>query len=98
MSTSNISTGVIGYGLSGRVFHSPFIDVVEGYELSKISTSNPERKALAQMRYPLTEIVPGAEDIINDPSIDLVLVTSPNIDHYRWAKEALLAEIGRAHV
>lgn len=91
MSTSNISTGVIGYGLSGRVFHSPFIDVVEGYELSKISTSNPERKALAQMRYPLTEIVPGAEDIINDPSIDLVLVTSPNIDHYRWAKEALLA-------
>ncbi len=92
MSTSNIRTGVIGYGLSGRVFHAPFIDVVEGYELSKISTSNPERIALAQERYPTTEIVADAQNIINDPNIDLVLVTSPNTDHYRWAKEALLAD------
>ena len=91
MSTTNIRTGVIGYGLSGRVFHAPFIDVVEGYELAKISTSNSERKALAEKRYPLTEVVPDAQNIINDPNIDLVLVTSPNTDHYRWAKEALLA-------
>lgn len=91
MSTNNIRTGVIGYGLSGRVFHAPFIDVVEGYELSKISTSNPERIALAQKRYPTTEIVADAQNIINDPNIDLVLVTSPNIDHFKWAKEALLA-------
>jgi predicted dehydrogenase len=91
MSTKNIRTGVIGYGLSGRVFHAPFIDVVEGYELSKISTSNAERKALAEERYPSTEIVPDAQNIINDPNIDLVLVTSPNIDHFKWAKEALLA-------
>lgn len=92
MSASSIRTGVIGYGLSGRVFHAPFIDVVEGYKLSKISTSNPERTALAQKRYPSTEIVPDAVNIINDPNIDLVLVTSPNIDHYKWAKEALMAD------
>ena len=88
---SNIRTGIIGYGLSGRVFHAPFIDVVEGYELSMISTANPERKALAQERYPSAAIVPSGEDIINDPNIDLVIVTSPNTDHFRWAKEALLA-------
>ncbi len=88
---SNIRTGIIGYGLSGRVFHAPFIDVVEGYELSKISTANPERMALAKERYPSTEIVPGGKEIIEDPNIDLVLVTSPNTDHFRWAKEALLA-------
>lgn len=88
---SNIRTGIIGYGLSGRVFHAPFIDVVEGYELSMISTAHPERKALAQERYPSATIVPGGEDIINNPNIDLVIVTSPNTDHFRWAKEALLA-------
>ncbi len=33
--STNIRTGIIGYGLSGRVFHAPFIDVVEGFELSK---------------------------------------------------------------
>ncbi len=88
---SDIRTGIIGYGLSGRVFHAPFIDVVEGYELTKISTANPERMALAKERYPTTEIVPGGKEIIEDPNIDLVLVTSPNTDHFRWAKEALLA-------
>jgi len=65
--------------------------VVEGYELTKISTANPERMALAKERYPTTEIVPGGKEIIEDPNIDLVLVTSPNTDHFRWAKEALLA-------
>ena len=89
--SSNIRTGIIGYGLSGRVFHAPFIDVVEGYELSKISTGHPDRKALAQERYPAAEIVPSGKEIIEDPNIDLVIVTSPNIDHFKWAKEALLA-------
>ncbi len=91
MSTSNIRTGIIGFGLSGRVFHAPFIDVVEGFELSKISTSNPERVALAKERYPSAEIVSEVKDIISDPNIDLVIVTSPNTDHFRWAKESLLA-------
>lgn len=89
--SSNIRTGIIGYGLSGRVFHAPFIHAVEGYELAKISTSNPDRKALALSRYPQTQIVPTGQAIIDDPTIDLVLVTSPNTDHFRWAKEALLA-------
>lgn len=91
MSTTNIRTGVIGYGLSGRVFHAPFIDVVEGYTLSKISTANVERSAAAKERYPNTEVVADAESIINDTNIDLVIVTSPNTDHFKWAKEALLA-------
>jgi scyllo-inositol 2-dehydrogenase (NADP+) len=91
MSTTNIRTGIIGYGLSGRVFHAPFIDVVEGFELSKISTSNPVRQKTAKERYPVTEIVPEPDSIINDPDIDLVIVTSPNTDHFRWSKEALLA-------
>ena len=91
MSTTNIRTGVIGYGLSGRVFHAPFIEVVEGYTLSKISTANAERSTAAKERYPNTEVVADAESIINDPNIDLVIVTSPNTDHFKWAKEALLA-------
>ncbi|HLW08932.1 MAG TPA: oxidoreductase [Fermentimonas sp.] len=91
MSTTNIRTGVIGYGLSGRVFHAPFIEVVEGYTLSKISTANAERSTAAKERYPNTEVVADVESIINDPNIDLVIVTSPNTDHFKWAKEALLA-------
>ena len=87
----NLRTGIIGFGLSGRVFHAPFIDMVDGFELTKISTANPAAIDLIQNRYPDTEIVPGAEEIINDKSIDLVIVTSPNTVHFKWAKEALLA-------
>ena len=89
--SQTIRTGIIGYGLSGRVFHAPFVDVVEGFELSKISTTQPERIAMVNERYPKTEVVPSPQDIINNPSIDLVINTSPNTDHVRWAREALLA-------
>jgi predicted dehydrogenase len=61
-----IKTGIIGYGLSGRVFHAPFIDVVDGFELTKISTTNPEGIQLIRQRYPNTTVVPGADEIIND--------------------------------
>ncbi|NLY25018.1 MAG: Gfo/Idh/MocA family oxidoreductase [Bacteroidales bacterium] len=89
--STNIRTGIIGYGLSGRVFHAPFIDVVEGYDLTKISTSRPESIAMIEERYPLTAVIPDGKGIIDDPEIDLVIVTSPNTDHFRWSREALLA-------
>ena len=89
--TNTIRTGIIGYGLSGRVFHAPFIDVIDGFELTKISTSNPEKEASIERRYPITAVVPDGKGIIVDPEIDLVIVTSPNTDHFRWAREALLA-------
>ena len=87
----NIRTGIIGYGLSGRVFHAPFIDVVDGFELTKISTTNPSGIEMIKKRYPDTEIVSGASEIINDENIDLVIITSPNTVHFSQAKEALLA-------
>lgn len=86
-----IRTGIIGYGLSGRVFHAPFIDVVEGYDLTKISTTRPESITMIEERYPVTAVVPNGKNIIEDPEIDLVIVSSPNHDHFRWSREALLA-------
>lgn len=60
----NIRTGIIGFGLSGRVFHAPFIDVVEGYDLTKISTSKPESIALIEERYPVTAVVPTGRTLL----------------------------------
>ena len=86
-----IRTGIIGFGLSGRVFHAPFVDVVDGFELSKISTANPKNIRIAKERYPNATIVSDGKEIVGDPEIDLVIVTSPNTVHFHWAKEALLA-------
>lgn len=87
----NIRTGIIGYGLSGRVFHAPFIDVVPGFDLSVVSTTNPEGISLLKQRYPNTKIVSSADEIIHAPDIDLIIVTSPNTVHFSQAKAALIA-------
>jgi predicted dehydrogenase len=46
---------------------------------------------LIEERYPVTAVVPDGRGIIEDPEIDLVIVTSPNTEHFRWAREALIA-------
>ena len=79
---NRIRTGIIGFGLSGRVFHSPFVDIVDGFELAKISTTNINSINIAQVRYPGTTIVSDGQDIIDDKEIDLVNVTSPNTVHF----------------
>ncbi len=83
-----IKTGIIGYGLSGKVFHAPFIHEHPGFQLCKIV----ERNSLnAISDYPYVEIVKDYTDLLNDPSIELVVVATPNIYHYQMVKDALEA-------
>jgi len=35
MSKKTIQTGIIGFGLSGRVFHAPFLHTHHGFEIKK---------------------------------------------------------------
>jgi predicted dehydrogenase len=87
-----INTGLIGYGMAGRIFHAPFLNTVPGFKLSKICTNNPDSIKLANERYPQTDIVSQPEEIFNDENIDLVFVLTPNETHYELAKKALLAK------
>ncbi len=83
-----IKTGIVGYGLSGKVFHAPFINEHPGFQLSKVV----ERNSLnAVSDYPYVETVRVYKDLLNDSTIDLVIVCTPNIYHYQMVKEALEA-------
>jgi predicted dehydrogenase len=86
-----LNTGIIGFGASGQTFFAPFIAANPGFNLKKISTSDPEKAAKANATYPYTEVVKNADDIIYDPTIDLVLIGSPNTSHFELAQKALLA-------
>ena len=86
-----IKTGLLGYGMAGRIFHAPFIHLIPGLDLSVISTSNPAAIQLINSRYPETKVVPDANLIFEDKSIDLVFILTPNHTHYDLAKTALLA-------
>ena len=87
-----LNTGLIGFGNSGQTFFAPFIAANQGFDLTKISTSDEGRAQIARSVYPDAEIVKNADDIINDPDINLVLVGSPNTSHFDLAKKALLAD------
>ncbi len=86
-----INTAIIGFGLAGRVFHSPILSSIEGYHISKIYTKNPESIKAIERLYPDTTPVSEISDIMSDVSIELVVIATPNTEHFPLAKAALLA-------
>jgi scyllo-inositol 2-dehydrogenase (NADP+) len=83
-----INTALLSYGMSGKVFHAPFIAMHKGFCL----TGAWERsKHLIQKDYPGLVSYPSLESILKDDSIGLVIVNTPTYTHYSYAKEALLA-------
>lgn len=85
---SSIRTAVIGFGLSGKIFHSPFLDASDRFELSTVLQRN-DSSALEE--YPGVRLARSLDQVLDDDRIDLVVITTPNSLHYPMAKEALLA-------
>lgn len=83
-----IRTGIVGYGISSRVFHTPFISTNEHYELAAfVERSKEESKEL----FPDAIIYRSIDEMIADPSIELVVITTPNETHFPYAAAALKA-------
>jgi scyllo-inositol 2-dehydrogenase (NADP+) len=82
------NVGIIGFGLSGRYFFSPFIDKHPDFNLYGIVSSQHQ---LVKQEYPQVKVCHKAEEILNDPEVDLIIVASPNITHFDYAKQALIA-------
>jgi predicted dehydrogenase len=82
-----IRTGIIGFGLAGRVFHAPFIATNPDFVLEVIATSNTERAAEATAQHPGVEIVATAEELIAR-ELDLVILASPPHVHLEQALAA----------
>ncbi|RTQ50614.1 oxidoreductase [Hymenobacter gummosus] len=86
-----INVGLIGFGNAGRLYHAPFLNSVPGFRLAKVRTT---RAVVGQALNALpahTQIVTDNDAILQDPSIDLVVVAAPNHLHFPLAKAALEA-------
>jgi scyllo-inositol 2-dehydrogenase (NADP+) len=83
-----INTAIIGFGLSGRVFHAPFISSHPGFQLTKVVERHGQS---ARELYPDVEIVQDYKELLKDDSLGLVIIASPNIFHFHQAKELLMA-------
>ena len=83
-----IRVGLIGFGLSGRVFHAPFIVHDAGMALTAVCSRQADEVLKVA---PAAKVLTSAQDLIEDTAIDLVVITTPNDLHYPLAKAALLA-------
>ena len=82
-----IKTALLSYGMSGKVFHAPFIAAHPGFEL--IGAWERTNKNI-QQDYPGTKSYATLEDLLAD-DLDLVIVNTPNYTHFEYAQKALLA-------
>ncbi len=93
--THPIRTGIIGFGLSGRVFHAPFIATNPAFRLDLIATSDSDRAADARSQHPDAEIVSTpAELLARAGDLDLVILASPAHTHLEQGLAALDAGAG----
>ena len=86
-----INTAIIGFGVGGNTFHAPVIATTEGFKINRIRARKDTEVNLARERYPGVVVTDNADDIMNDPDIELVVITTPNAYHHPLAKQALLA-------
>lgn len=82
-----IKTGIASFGLSGQVFHAPFLNIHEGFELKVIAERS---KDLARAQYPHVKTVRTFDELLAE-EIDLVVVNTPVQTHFDYCKQALLA-------
>ena len=87
-----IKTAICSFGMSGRVFHAPFLHVNPGFEFYSVWE---REKNLAKAIYPDVKVVRTYEELLSDPAVELVIVNTPNYTHYDYAKQALTA--GKPH-
>jgi predicted dehydrogenase len=83
-----IKTALLSYGMSGKVFHAPFLTIHPGFELLG---SWERSKKLIQQDYPEVISYSTLESILQNGSIDLVIVNTPVGTHFEYAKKVLLA-------
>ncbi|HEV7779899.1 MAG TPA: Gfo/Idh/MocA family oxidoreductase [Chitinophagaceae bacterium] len=88
MTNTIIKTGICSYGMSGKLFHAPFLEAHPGYELSAIvERHNHDSKE----RYPNAKLYRSVEEFCADKDIQLIVVNTPTHLHFEQAKMVLNA-------
>ena len=82
-----IKTALLSYGMSGRVFHAPFLTVHPGFEL----TGAWERtKKLIHADYPDVKSYSSIDELLAEDA-ELVIVNTPIDTHYEYTRKVLEA-------
>jgi scyllo-inositol 2-dehydrogenase (NADP+) len=88
MVNATINTALCSFGMSGRVFHAPFITTVPGFRLHGVweRTKND-----ASQKYPGIKTYRSLDELLADDAVQLVVVNTPSVTHYDYTQQAILA-------
>ena len=83
-----INTALCSFGMSGWVFHAPFIATNPGFNFYGVWERS---KNLAQEKYPGVKTFRTLEELLADKKVELVVVNTPSVTHYDYAKQVINA-------
>jgi len=85
---NKIQVGLVSFGMSGKLFHAPFLAKHPGFELTKILERS---KNEVKIVYPDISTVRSFEELLDDDNIELIVVNTPDLTHFEYAHKALEA-------
>ncbi|MFD0766188.1 Gfo/Idh/MocA family oxidoreductase [Mucilaginibacter lutimaris] len=83
-----IVTGLMAYGMSGRIFHAPFISTNPAFQLKAIVERTHKKGAEI---YPDVKSYGSIDELLADDEIELIIVNTPSNLHYEHTMMALKA-------
>ena len=84
-----IRVGVVGFGLAGRIFHTAVVAAVPGLHLAAIVKPTGDQ---AKQAYPHIPCYRSLDEMLDDKTIQLIIVATPSHTHYQIAEECLSAD------
>ncbi len=85
-----IHVAMLGYGAIGFE-HGTAVSAVDGLAYALVCDRNEERLELARQAFPGVQTCQDASQIVDDPNIDLVIISTPPNTHAALAKQMLQA-------
>lgn len=83
-----VKVGLCAFGMSGKIFHAPFLKQHPGFFMSAIVERSKED---SKTDYPEATIYRSVEEMLENADIEVVVVNTPVQTHYEYVKMALEA-------
>lgn len=83
-----VKVGLCAFGMSGKVFHAPFLKQHPGFFLSAIVERSKEE---SKLQYPDAVIYHSVKEMLQNADIDLIVVNTPVQTHFEYTKMVLEA-------
>lgn len=83
-----VKSGLCAFGMSGKVFHAPFLKEHPGFFISAVVERSKEE---SKEKYPEATIYRSVEEMLQQADVELVIINTPVQTHYEYAKKALEA-------